>query len=704
MVEDGLRPLGSCIPPNTWVWVAPARYPLGAPQCGPQRGPQIDPRGGPRRLVRLLAIPSRPEDPTGGPCRCWLGALSVPKGKWRGPPIGAPSPTASVGEETKGPPVNGVLSTTSPHSHPPEVSKGAPQGAPGAPAEGPSEGPTELPCIFLPGGVLHSLGVSAGGEINVWEAKDIINRSSGSSLPPPFRGLPIARRCQLQQLYPPNIDTWAPLGAPNGGGPLYPSSSLEAKGDTQDVLVDFFCVPRLLSLGDTFAVLKVPYRYGAPSAGCPCSGGGPQEALPEGAPKVDPQGAPNRSGGPVGAPANCPCCLSLHEVEHAERYGQGGPRCMRLRSRLLLKENRCPSWGPLFVEGPIGAPSVSNGPTELGDPPQGDPRDNGEEPRKEGGAAEGHEGAPSPSKRLLQRPPTQRVLERSPCFSRGAPRGAPLCHWGPADAVFGWGAAETLHDVAFVFRVSLLETNQDPTGGPPGEGGPPGAPQGGRNTPLCAVVVRDGTDLLLQEAPIRGAPPPFLVSPLAARGDRGSLLLCGDTKCGALFLLRRVCDTLGLNCLSLNCAALSPAAAGAAAAAAKGIVHADGSVAPGGNSALSAALVEGAHRGGPCVILLQNLTTLMEAPGAPSSRQDRLDALLAAHLRWFLGPHRQIGGVAWSEVGGGPLGGPQGAPVVVVGVCEGTGDKGGDNLLKELRNAFEVIVSINRPDEETREI
>ncbi|CDJ68727.1 hypothetical protein ENH_00057290, partial [Eimeria necatrix] len=426
-----------------------------------------------------------------------------------------------------------------------------------------------------------------------------------SSLPPPFRLLPVASRCQLQQLYPPRVDPWGLLGAPSLGPPGAPGAPRGAPlraEEAQELLADYFSVPRVLAVGDIFAVPRGPLTYGAPCCTAGCS-----------------RGAPQYPGGP---PAGCPCCLSLHELEHAEAFGLGAPRCALLSSRVLCKASKNPDLGPLFVwgpQGPPGAPAAQQHGAAAAT----------------WGAPEGAPRAPADPRGAPLSPPqlTQRLGRGAPCSKRGAP----LCHWGPSDPVFGCGGAEALHQVAMVFRVAALDGPGAPQGPPLGapkgapegapkgapkgapegapkgapkgapegapkgapkgapegapkgasEGSPKGAPQGAPllgapagaprgapggpslrappegppggppTAPQCRVVVKGGTDLLLQEAPGRGAPPPYMMfhvlrrgplpvlpslrGPLdrllryavtrlrlaAAAGDRGSALLCG---------------------------------------------------------------------------------------------------------------------------------------------------------------------------------
>ncbi|CDJ41129.1 hypothetical protein, conserved, partial [Eimeria tenella] len=379
-----------------------------------------------------------------------------------------------------------------------------------------------------------------------------------SSLPLPFRLLPVASRCQLQQLYPPRVDPWGLLGAPSLGSPGGPRGAPLRAEEAQELLADYFSVPRVLAVGDIFAVPRGPLTYGAPCCTSGCS-----------------KGAPQYPGGP---PAGCPCCLSLHEVEHAEAFGLGAPRCAFLSSRVLCKASKNPDLGPLFVWGPRGPPGApaaqqDGAAAATWGAPERPPR---------GPAAPG--GAPLSPPQL-----TQRLGRGGPCSNRGPP----LCHWGPSDPVFGCGGAESLHQVAMVFRVAALEGLGGPQGPPlgapkgapqgaplgapagasslgapagapggaprgPSLGGPPEGPPGGPPSPFqCRVVVKGGTDLLLQEAPGRGAPPPYMMfhvlrrgplpvlpslrGPLdrllryavtrlrlaAAAGDRGSALLCG---------------------------------------------------------------------------------------------------------------------------------------------------------------------------------
>ncbi|KAL8453549.1 hypothetical protein Emag_001768 [Eimeria magna] len=645
----------ACVP-NSWVWVSPAGAATGAP----------------RRLLRLLALPVETGErgPLGGPsCHCWLKALAVPSLQ-----RSKSNESSCEGEEAADAEVSVHLS-------------GA--GAPSA----------VFPPLFLPSHVLSTLGLAPGSsEVEVWEAlldsggppKQL--NDPADPVPLAFRGLPRAARCQVQQLSPPQADSWGPFGGPQGA----PSTIEEA----DELLNDYFCVPRLVSVGDIFAILKRPFRYGAPCCGGPCNGT-PVEASHEGA---------------KGASRGCPCCVSLHEIEHAEAFGVGPSRCEQLASRVLFKGGSNRPWGPLFCE---GAPRpVDGGPHAAA--PQG---------LGASSSTNDAEGAPLvPGKARMM----EAEMEPPSVMRRGGPLasciggGGPCCHWTFEDVVYGCGHVEDLSNVAVLFRVTALEgppwappASQDSQEGPKNSEGAP-------ETEPFGLVFRGSTELMLQEAPGWGPSLPFgglelmrapqadafraeQTTSLCVRQRQGqppslhgawarckglcvsvsglSLLSCGGT-----FLVRRLCSFLGLPLALVNCNALAPPAAEAAAA--KGIVHSDGSTAPGGNSLLSATLVERASGGAPCLILLQHLEALMQDPGAPSSRLERLDSLLAAHLRWFLEEHRKAG----------PPGGPPSAgPVLVVGSCSDEGGVKAEGLGTELRSVFEVAVSIPRPDHATRQ-
>ncbi|XP_026192903.1 uncharacterized protein LOC113147233 [Cyclospora cayetanensis] len=586
---------------NAWIWVGP----LGEGASEPPR----------RRLLRLLALSNEQEKPPGASCQCWMEALAVPHpGGRASPQEGLPNPEAAR---------EAPDTATSPHSERP-----------------PHDGaPFSEPVLFLPPHVLSALGLTPGeGFVEIWQASEFDSRPplSTPALPEAFRRLPMASHCQLQQLAAPPNDSWNLLGASLGGPPEGQASPQEI----HELLNDFFCVPRLLTVGDVFGVLRKPYRYGAPCCRAPCNAGAPAGTRPF-------------SGG-------CPCCLSLHEIEHAEAFGLGPFRCERLASKVLFEAGTSVNGGPLFCVCASEASERPLGTEEAQGKGQTDSSRN-----SPGGPSAPHE--PSPEEAKAGAPTLRRRRRAFGC--RGG-KGGPLCHWEAADPLFGCGCGETLHQVAVLFRVAALEGPQERLS--------------------CAVVVRRGTDLLLQEALAKEGPPPFGVSILTRTGSRGSVLLCGAPGCGAPFLVQRICNALGFHYVSMNCHALAPSVAEAAAA--KGITHSDGTTAPGGNSLLSAALVEGSSGGAPCIILLQHVSALMCDPGAPASRLDRLDSLLAAHLRWFLRSHEQQG--------------PPGllrAPVLVVGVCDSESEGVTDGLGPELRSAFELTVQVQRPDRETRE-
>ncbi|KAL8426632.1 hypothetical protein Efla_005889 [Eimeria flavescens] len=628
-----------CCSPNSWVWVGPA----GAPP------------GGPRRLLRLLAVPGdRGGGPPGAaPCHCWRGALAVPLVR------------RAVDAET------GCEEETEKASElPVHQSAGGP------------------PPLFLPPHVLNCLGLTAGeSEVDVWAAPfnsegcpPSQSADPSGSLPSAFRLLPRASRCRVQQLSPPRADSWGPAGAPEGASYLH---------EAHELLNDYFAVPRLLSPGDVFAVPMRPFRYGAPCCGAPCNGnpcrgGGPGGGL------EDP---------PQGAPKGCPCCLSLHEVEHAEAFGVGPPRCEQLASRVLFRGGAAKAWGPLFSEEPPTTPPV-------GEPPDAEPPQGRRGPSPPGSPADGPAADEGPPLTVRRR------WAPSACWGRGAP----CCHWRLEDQVYGCGHAEALHEVAMLFRVTSLEGTpsggslphpQDASRGPPaGEGGPEAC--------SFSLVVRGGTELMLQEAPGPGSSIPFGIFFVLRRPPLPLLpslqkpfsfsccccpsfplvlwLRCLRLSCGGSFLVRRLAHCLGLQLAVVSCHALAPALSEAAAV--KGVIHCDGSLAPGGNSLFSAALVERASGGAPCVILLQHMGALMQDPGAPPSRLERLDSILGAHLRWFLQEHQQ---------GEGP-GGSRWAPVLVVGApgCEAEGVPEGQ-LGPTLKSAFDLSVCVSRPDAQSRE-
>ena len=176
----------------------------------------------------------------------------------------------------------------------------------------------------------------------------------------------------------------------------------------------------------------------------------------------------------------------------------GASRCAQLASKVLFKEGFDPSWGPLFCEGP----------PEL---PEGQPDAAATQDQEAPEAAGGPPGAP-PSPHATDAvaavgPPTLRRRRGSVSCAAGAPS----CHWRQAAPVFGCGAGEAVYQVALLFRVTALE----------GPRGPFGESQGARGAPGSAVVVRGGTELLLQEAPARGAPPPFEVIPKPEESSEG---------------------------------------------------------------------------------------------------------------------------------------------------------------------------------------
>ncbi|OEH80011.1 AAA family protein [Cyclospora cayetanensis] len=590
---------------NAWIWVGP----LGEGASEPPR----------RRLLRLLALSNEQEKPPGASCQCWMEALAVPHpGGRASPQEGLPNPEAAR---------EAPDTATSPHSERP-----------------PHDGaPFSEPVLFLPPHVLSALGLTPGeGFVEIWQASEFDSRPplSTPALPEAFRRLPMASHCQLQQLAAPPNDSWNLLGASLGGPPEGQASPQEI----HELLNDFFCVPRLLTVGDVFGVLRKPYRYGAPCCRAPCNAGAPAGTRPF-------------SGG-------CPCCLSLHEIEHAEAFGLGPFRCERLASKVLFEAGTSVNGGPLFCVCASEASERPLGTEEAQGKGQTDSSRN-----SPGGPSAPHE--PSPEEAKAGAPTLRRRRRAFGC--RGG-KGGPLCHWEAADPLFGCGCGETLHQVAVLFRVAALEGPQERLS--------------------CAVVVRRGTDLLLQEALAKEGPPPFGADPLCSiqdgDGDAYGKPRQRAALCGAPFLVQRICNALGFHYVSMNCHALAPSVAEAAAA--KGITHSDGTTAPGGNSLLSAALVEGSSGGAPCIILLQHVSALMCDPGAPASRLDRLDSLLAAHLRWFLRSHEQQG--------------PPGllrAPVLVVGVCDSESEGVTDGLGPELRSAFELTVQVQRPDRETRE-
>ncbi|KAL8431732.1 hypothetical protein ACSSS7_005058 [Eimeria intestinalis] len=699
-LSSSLQHLGCT--PNSWVWVSPAGAPPGAH----------------RRLLRLLALPGNTNEggpPGGPPCRCWMRALAVPPVKQS-----TINESSCEGEEAADDEVS---------VHP---------SAGGSPSANP-------PPLFLPSHVLNTLRLAPGSsEVEVWGAP--LNSGgppkhlNDDPVPPPFRCLPRAARCQVQQLSPPHADSWGPvvghLGAP---------ATVE---EADELLNDYFSVPRLVSVGDVFAIVRRPFRYGAPCCEAPCNGG-PSEAPHEGT---------------KGPSKGCPCCVSLHEIEHAEAFGLGPSRCEHLASRVLFKVGSNHPWGPLFCEGPRNpGGGGANAAAPQGPSAQGSANgaDGGLHISGKAGMMEAEVGAPTGVRREGPAPS---------CMG-----GGPCCHWSLEDGVYGCGYVEDLSKVAVLFRVTALE-------GPP-EGPPNSRVLGGlRREPLFGLVFRGSTELMLQEAPGWGPSLPFgihfvlrrpplpllpsLQSPFtrlirfvlnrleasASGRGRGSVLLCASSpgasrgwaqgslppsaarahvvslsalsplSCGGSFLVKRLCSFLGFPLAVVNCNSLSPPAAEAAAA--KGIVHCDGTAAPGGNSLFSATLVERASGGGPCLILLQHLEALMQDPGAPPSRLERLDqkqpfevctgqlealtafvfevclrvsnpqSLLAAHLRWFLVRHQK----------GGPPGGPPSAgPVLVVGTCKSEGESKAEGLGSELRSAFEVVVNIPRPDKETRQ-
>ncbi|KAL8270337.1 hypothetical protein Esti_005724 [Eimeria stiedai] len=664
--------------PNSWIWVSPAGAPLGAPL----------------RLLRLLALPTKTDEggpPGGPPCHCWMKALAVPPQKRSNS-----KKSSCEGEEAEDAEVSEHLRA----------------------AEGPSAVP---PPLFLPSHVLSTLGLAPGQDVEVWGAfldsggspqqlngkvlaqqrrrKEVSPRGAArfssscgvclrsdptDPVPSAFRCLPLAARCQVQQLSPPQADSWGPLGGPQG-----PPPTLE---EADELLNDYFCVPRLVFAGDIFGILKKPFRYGAPCCGAPCNG--------------SPLGAPHE--GAKGAPRGCPCCVSLHEIEHAEAFGVGPSRCEHLASRVLFKGGSNHPWGPLFCEGP--SKPAEGGPHAAA--PQGSGASSSANSAGGGALVPGKAGM------------VEAEVEAPSVLRRGGPSascmgGGPCCHWSFEDGVYGCGHVEDLSKVAVLFRVTALE-------GAPSQGAP-GAPKHSKGAPggePFGLVYKGSTELMLQEAPgwgpslpfgihffLRTPPLPLLPSlrtPFSRwvslqeslQGAAPSCCSCTSVSvsaplsplsCGGSFLVKRLCSVLGLPLALVNCNALAPPAAEAAAA--KGIVHSDGSTAPGGNSLFSATLVDRASGGAPCLILLQHLEALMQDPGAPASRLERLDSLLAAHLRWFLDEHQQ----------GSPLGSPPSrGPVLVVGTCRSEGGGKAEGLGIELRSVFEVAVSIPRPDEETR--
>lgn len=304
-------------------------------------------------------------------------------------------------------------------------------------------------------------------------------------LPPAFRCLPLASSCQVQQLFAPSKDSWGLSGAPQGaplGGPR--------ADETAELLSDYFSVPRLLSVGDVIAVPLKAFRYAAPICGGPCNG-----ALP-GAP-LGPAG-----GHQGGLPAGCTCCVSLHELEHAEDFGVGGPRCELLGATVLCGEEAHIAWGPLFTEGPSVAcdrQQGSPGSVQGG----GGPPDPGGGPQRAPGSSRSAAGGGLEGLTLLRR------QGAPPCCG-----GAPCCHWGAEDAVYGCGHREELHEIAAVFRITALEGPWGPPAGAP-NGGTRGGALGPTGHSASALVFKGGTDLMLQEAPGWGPLPPLWVRRLS---------------------------------------------------------------------------------------------------------------------------------------------------------------------------------------------